>query len=202
MRKLLPLLLVMLLPAIGLGQGYDKNRGREKVEDEAIKVPIIELQLERIALGFGSFFDNEGVTFSKEALYFSVQLHGIAFPFIKEGTSTGICFEGHPAKISPQDVEGGDVQLIEKFNWRLWSTTRMPISAIPIRALQSGPFSRMFVGGGALLAEGGPEDFTGEFDARLVFGGDLGIVGPGNAVFEIYMFQEGITIAGTIFYGF
>ncbi len=201
-KALFAFLLFILVPSLLLAQGYDKNRGREKAEDEAVKVPIIELQLERIALGFGSFFDNENVTFSTDALYLSVQLHGIALPFIKEGTSTGITFEGHPGKVFTKAIEGGYEQLLENVDWRLWSTTRIPISAMPIRALQSGSLSRMFAGTDLLIAEGGPEDFTGDFDARFVFGGDLGLLGPGNTVFEIYMFQQDVPIAFAIFYGF
>ncbi len=34
MKKLLPLLLILLLPAIAFGQGYDKRRGRVQKQDE------------------------------------------------------------------------------------------------------------------------------------------------------------------------
>ena len=129
--------------------------------------------------------------------------YGISYPsFIKEGTSTGITFEGHPGKVFTKAIEGGYEQLLENVDWRLWSTTRIPISAMPIRALQSGSVSRMFAGTDLLIAEGGPEDFTGDFDARFVFGGELGILGPGNTVFEIYMFQQDVPIAFALFYGF
>ncbi len=205
MRKLLPLLLVMLWPTIGLGQGYDKNRGRVQKRDQekksTEKTSAVRLQLTTWGVGFGSFFDQESVTFSAKALYGAVQLHGVGFPALAEGTSTGVSIEGHPAKLFSQ--AGGDfrLQVLENVDFRVWSINRVPVSAIPINIFQSGTLSRVFSGIDVLLYEQGPEDWTGEHDTRMVIGGDLGVLGPGNVVVEIYMFQRDVPIAFAIFYG-
>ena len=203
MKKLLPLfllILVMLLPTIGLGQGYDKNRGRAQKQDQE-KASAVRLQLTAWGIGFGSFFDEESITFSAKALYGTVQLHGVGFPALQEGTSTGIAIEGHPARLFSQ--AGGDfkLQVLENVDFRVWSINRVPVSAIPINIFQSGTLSRVFSGVDVLLYEQGPGDWTGEHDVRLVLGGDLGVLGPGNIVAEIYMFQQGIPIAFAISYG-
>ena len=132
----------------------------------------------------------------------SVQWHGIELPFLEDGTSTGLSFEGHPAKLIEKVIEGGRFLAIEDVDYRIWSTTRVPVSAIPIKALQDGTPGRMFTGVDVLLVEGGPLDWTEDFDARLVIGGDLGVLGPGNLVFELYMLQKDVPIAFSIFYGF
>jgi hypothetical protein len=53
-----------------------------------------------------------------------------------------------------------------------------------------------------LIAEGGPEDYMGDFDARFVVGGDLGRVGPGHIVVEIYALEDNVPISFSFFYGF
>ena len=200
-KRLLPLLLVMLLPAIAFGQGYDKQRGRVQARADE-KRPVVRLQIKQWAVGFGSFFDQEAVTFSTKALYGAVQLHGIGFPALKEGTSTGIVIEGHPARLFAETSEGGvRLQALDNVDFRLWSINRVPMSAIPLKIFQSGTMSRIFSGGDILLYEQGPEDWTGEHDTRMVLGGDLGVLGPGNVVVEIYMFQKDIPIAFAVFYG-
>jgi len=60
----------------------------------------------------------------------------------------------------------------------------------------------MFSGVDALIAEGGPDDFTGDFDARFVMGGDFGKVGPGNIVVELIMFQEYVPVSFVVLYSF
>lgn len=202
MKRFIYILLILFSCSFTFSQGYDKDRGRDvEAEDEK---PKVEFNLGRIALGVGSFFDTEAITFSTDALYFSVQWHGFEFPILKEGTSTGIMIEGHVAKLFTEDFEDGDVrfQYLEHLDYRIWSCNRVPINAIPIEKLQSGSISRMYAGTDLLIAEGGPDDFTGDFDARFVFGGDLGVIGPGNLVVEIYSFQQDIPIAFGIFYGF
>ncbi len=217
---------LFLLSGPLFGQGYDKKRGREKPEDEeAGKVAAaqpageekIRFQFTTAAIGFGSFFDQEAVTFSVAALYVAVQWHGIGLPIIEEGTSTGILLEGHAAQILGQEEFGYSmrVQDLSTVDYRIWSMTRVPISAIPLNILQSGSVSRMYTGVDVLLAEGGtgrspppdradwPEnDWTGDFNQRFVLGGDLGVLGPGNVAFEIYSFQEDVPIAFALFYGF
>lgn len=203
MKKLLPLLLlVMLLPAIALGQGYDEKRGRVQAVRASEKKPVVQLQIKQWAFGFGSFFDQESVTFSAKALYGTVQLHGVGFPALAEGTSTGIAIEGHPAQLLTKS--GGDFrfQALDNVDYRVWSINRVPMSVIPINIFQSGTLSRVFSGLDILLYEQGPEDWTGEHDTRMVIGGDLGVLGPGNVVVEIYMLQQDVPIAFAIFYGF
>ena len=200
MMKRLLLALVLLL-ALAFGQGYDKRRGRPHKQDE--ERGKVRLQLTTWGVGFGSFFDEESVTFSSKALYGTIQLHGIGLPVVKEGTSTGIAVEIHPAKLITSVTKGDfRVQNINAMDMRLWSITRVPMSAIPLKVFQSGTLSRTFSGFDALIHEQGSDDFTGDFDARLVLGGDLGVLGPGNVVAEIYMFQQDVPIAFAIFYGF
>ena len=123
-------------------------------------------------------------------------------PFIREGTSTGIAIEGHITKIFTENIDGVNVYSFETMDWRVWSITRIPLGAIPIRALKSGTPARMFLIADVLLAEGGPVDWTDGFNVRAGFGGDLGVVGPGNLVFEVYTFQPDIPVAVTLGYGF
>lgn len=189
-------------------QGYDKGRGREPAEKpqaaaKAEEDENLRFQFNTIAFGFGSFFDQESVTFSTDALYGAVQWHGVGLPVVKEGTSTGIMLEGHVGKIFGQEefVYSMRVQGLMTVDYRIWSITRVPISAIPLAALQAGSVSRMYSGTDILLAEGGTGNYTDNFDVRLVFGGDLGVLGPGNMAFEIYSFQENLPIAFALFYG-
>ena len=194
------LLIAMLLPAVALGQGYDKQRGRVQAQADE-KKPVVRFQIKQWALGFGSFFDQEAVTFSTKALYGAVQLHGVEFPALAEGTSTGIAIEGHPAQLLTQSEGDVRFQALNNVDFRVWSINRVPVSAIPINIFQSGTLSRVFSGVDILLYEQGPEDWTGEHDTRMVIGGDLGVLGPGNVVVEIYMFQRDVPIAFSIFYG-
>lgn len=204
-RGLALLALFFLLPTLASAQGYDRNRGRTgALGAEEEDKPIIRLQITRWAFGVGSFFDQEAVTFSTEALYGAVQLHAIGFPGLKEGTSTGIVIEAHPGRLISKTIDDGlRIQsIVDDVDYRVWSVNRVPISAIPIDALQSGILSRTFVGTDLLLYEGGPRDYTGDFEARFVIGGDLGVLGPGNVIVEIYMLQQDVPIAFSIFYGF
>lgn len=197
-RHMAPIFIIaIMLSSTSFGQGYDKSRGRPEAEKSDAK---IQIQVERIALGIGAFFNQPNL--STDALFASVQLHGVGLPFIREGTSTGIVVEGHVTKIFTETVGDAVLQSFETMDWRLWSMTRVPVSAIPIRALQSGTPSRMFVGTDILLTEGGIFDWTDEFDARFVVGGDLGVLGPGNLVVEVYMFQQNIPVAVMGIYGF
>ena len=194
-------LLTWLLPALVAAQGYDKERGRVQPQGEE-KPPAVGLQLTTWGVGFGSFFDEESVTFSADALYAAVQFHGIGIPSLAEGTSTGIAFETHPAQMVTRNVSGNlQIRAFNEIDFRLWSITRVPMSAIPLKIFQSGTLARTFTGVDALIHEQGSHDFTGDFDARMVLGGDLGVLGPGNVVVEIYMFQRDVPIAFAIFYG-
>lgn len=200
MKQLIVLIIALLVPVMAWGQGYDKNRGRKTAQDDK----AVQLNIEGLAIGFGSFFDNEGVTFSREALYATIQYHAVGFNFIKEGMSTGFQFEGQVGRLFTQNLtdENGRVQFLDNFSYRFWSVTRVPISAIPIGRLQGGSLGRMFTGIDLLITEDGPEDFTGDFDKRFVIGGDLGKLGPGNIVVEIYSLLKNVPISFVIFYGF
>lgn len=198
-RVLFFLLFLFLFPAVVLSQGYDKRRGRPQKQD--VDDSKIKLQITSWSVGFGSFFDQESVTFSAKALYGTIQLHGVGFPVLKEGTSTGISADIHPSSIVTETDGDIRVQSFNSMDLRLWSVTRVPVSAVPLKIFQTGMLSRVFSGVDALIYEQG-SDFTGDFDARMVVGGDLGVLGPGNVVAEIYMFQQDIPIAFAIFYGF
>jgi hypothetical protein len=187
---------LLLIPSLMFGQGYDRNRGRVVTEEEE---GAITFQFDAFAFGVGSFFAEEGTTFSVDALFVPIQLHGVGIPFIKSGTSTGIAIEFHPATLT--FGQGGNPQL-NQLDYRLWSVSRVPLSAIPWSKLQSGTPSRMFAGTDLLINEGGPDDYTGGFDARFVIGGDLGIIWKGNMVIEIYSLQRDIPIAFALFWGF
>ncbi len=187
-------LFVFLLSSFAFTQGYDRDRGRVKAK--AVAGDFVTFQYTAIAGGIGSFFSEEAITFDTKALFIPIQFHGVGLPFIKQGTSTGVALELHPTSVaygSSGPFFGSD--------YRLWSITRMPISAVPLSKLQSGTPSRTFLGADILIDEGG-EDYTGEFEVRFVIGGDLGVLGPGNIVLEIYSFQKDIPIAFAIFYGF
>lgn len=197
-RRVAPIFIIgVMLSATSFAQGYDKTRARPEAEPAE---GIIDLQLERISIGIGAFLNQPSL--SGDMLFGSIQLHGIGLPFIREGTSTGIALEGHITKIFTENIEGVTVQSFETMDWRVWSITRVPMSAIPIKALKSGTPGRMFLIADVLLAEGGPVDWTDGFEARVGFGGDLGILGPGNLVIEVYMFQQGIPFAVELGYGF
>jgi len=197
MKRMIFILVLFLFPSFLMGQGYDKTRGRLEAEKSDAK---IQLQVERITLGIGAFLNQPSL--SGDMLFGSVQFHGVGLPFIREGTSTGIAFEGHVTKLFTENIGDVTIQSFETMDWRLWSITRVPISAIPVRALQSGTPARMFLIADVLLAEGGPVDWTNGFDARIGFGGDLGVLGPGNLVIEVYMFQQDIPVAVNFGYGF
>ncbi len=218
------LVILGLLVMIGRdahGQGYSKERGREKPQEDVAAAQAVEkrsavrIQTKRWAVGFGSFFDQESTTFSAEALYMSIQWHGVGLPFVEEGTSTGLMLEGgwslgaatvalNPSTVVTEEFEDSDVrlQVVENVDYRIWSMTRVPISVIPIRALQSGASGRMYSGLDVLIAEGGAVDRTEGFESRFVLGGDLGIVGVGNLIFEVYALQQDVPIAFAVFYGF
>lgn len=209
MKNLFIFLVFFLASSSLFAQGYDKNRGRDSVEKEE----SIRFQFKSLAFGFGSFFDNEAITFSKDALYGAIQWHGIGLPIIEEGSSTGILLEGHVGQILGQEEFGYSmrVQDLRTVDYRIWSMTRVPISAIPFNIFKKGVVSRMYSGTDILLTEGGTDillaeegeiDYTKDFNVRLVFGGDLGVIGPGNMTFEIYSFQKNQPIAFAIFYGF
>lgn len=197
MLRLILILIFLSFPSFLMGQGYDKSRGR--VEAEKLEANI-DLQLERITVGIGAFLNQPSL--SGDMLFGSIQLHGLGLPFIREGTSTGIALEGHITKIFSETIGDFTVQSFETMDWRVWSITRLPMSAIPIGAFKSGTPARMFLIADVLVAEGGPVDWTNGFDARIGFGGDLGILGPGNLVIEVYMFQQDIPIAVGLAYGF
>ena len=197
-RHMAPIFIIaIMLSTTSFAQGYDKSRGRPEAEPAEGN---FDLQLERITIGIGAFLNQPSL--SGDMLFGSIQLHGVGLPFIREGTSTGIAFEGHITKIFTENIDGLIVQSFETMDWRVWSITRVPMAAIPIRALKSGTPARMFLIADVLLAEGGPVDWTDGFDARIGFGGDLGILGPGNLVIEVYMFQRDIPIAVGFSYGF
>ena len=197
-RRAAPIFIIgAMLSAPAFGQGYDKNRGRP--EAEKIDDARFDLQLERIAVGFGAFLNQTSL--STDMLFGAIQLHGIGLPFIREGTSTGIALEGHITKIFTEQIDGVTVQSFETMDWRVWSITRVPVSAIPVKALQSGTPARMFLIADVLIAEGGPVDWTDGFEFRGGFGGDLGIIGPGNLVIEVYS-QRDIPVAVGLVYGF
>lgn len=197
-RRVAPIFVIgLMLSTTAFGQGYDKSRGRPEAEKSDAK---IQIQVERITIGIGAFLNQPSL--SGDMLFGSIQLHGVGLPFIREGTSTGIAFEGHITKIFTENIEGVIVQSFETMDWRIWSITRVPMAAIPIRALKTGTPARMFLIADVLLAEGGPVDWTDGFDARIGFGGDLGILGPGNLIIEVYMFQRDIPIAVGFSYGF
>lgn len=182
--------LIVLLPAVLFAQGY-KKRSSQGTDAK------IQLQIEQGAIGFGSFFDNENITFSMDALFVGLQWHGVGFPGLVEGTSTGIGFEFHPGVL----LEENGMRLLGTVDWRMWSLSRVPISAIPIKALQSGTLSHVFMGTDILIEESGGHDFTGDFEARLVIGGDLGQVGPGSFVLELYFFEQTKPVAFAVNYG-
>lgn len=171
-----------------------------------ISIPMsaqtIKFQGTEFSIGFGSFFDRASVTFSKKAMYGVLQWHGVGFPALKEGTSTGIAIEGHPSTLLSKTTDGVRLQSLEAVDYRVWSISRVPISALPIARLQSGALSHMFSGVDALLAEGGPDDFTGDFDVRIVMGGHFGKIGPGKITVELYMFQDNVPVSFVISYGF
>lgn len=197
-RRVAPIFIIgVMLSAPSFGQGYDKTRARPEAEAAKGK---IDLQIERISLGIGAFLNQPSL--SGDMLFGSIQLHGIGLPFIRAGTSTGIAFEGHITKIFTENIDNVTVQSFETMDWRIWSITRVPIGAIPIRALKSGTPARMFFIADVLLAEGGPVDWTDGFEVRAGFGGDLGILGPGNLVIEVYVFQKDIPVAVNFGYGF
>jgi hypothetical protein len=177
-------------------QGYDRDRGKKTARD--VLGGAITFQYTALAGGIGSFFYEESVTFDTKAMFVPIQFHGVGLPFIKSGTSTGLGVEVHPGSVSFD--ENGFIN-VRQVDYRLWSITRMPVSAIPWSKLRSGTPSRTFVGTDILLDEGG-EDYTEAFEARFVIGGDLGVIGPGNLVLEVYSFQRDIPIAFAVFYGF
>lgn len=195
MKKLWFLLIFLFLPAVLFGQGYDKTRTRAAKEE-----PVVRLQIESWSFGFGSFFDQESVTFSQKALYGVFQFHGLGFPALEEGVSTGVSVEGHPGSLLT--VSEGDirVQNLNNVDFRVWSITRVPVSTIPFGIFQSGMLSRTFSGLDVLLHEQGA-DWTGNHDVRMVLGGDLGVFGPGNFVVELYLLQENVPIAFAVIYG-
>jgi len=189
---------VLMLPALMFAQGYDKTRGRP--EAEKVSDAKIEIQIDRVTASFGAFLNQPN--FSTNMLFGSIQLHGVGLPFIREGASTGVAFEGHITKIFTENIGNVTIQSFETVDWRVWSITRIPLGVIPIKALKSGTPARMFLIADVLVAEGGPVDWTDEFSVRAGFGGDLGVIGPGNLVIEVYTFQRGIPIAVTLGYGF
>lgn len=192
---------LFLFSTIALGQGYDRNRGKTtaRMNPDA----KAQFQVDAFSFGAGTFFGDTGISFSAESLFVELQFHGVALPFIKTGTSTGIALEGHLAKMFGRNT-WKNLQTLQfsEMSWRIWSITRVPLSAVPVKSLQSGTPSRVFAGTDLLVAEGGPVDYTGGFDARFVLGGDLGVIGPGNLVLEVYMFEQNKPVYFAMIYGF
>lgn len=193
--------ILFLFSSVALGQGYDRNRGKKAARTNPDV--NIQFQVDAFSFGAGTFFSDTGIVFSSESLFVELQFHGLALPFIKQGTSTGIALEGHLAKMFGRSVWDNHQTLqFSEMSWRIWSITRIPLSAVPIKSLQSGTPSRVFAGTDLLIAEGGPSDYTGGFDARFVMGGDLGVIGPGNLVLEVYTFEKNKPVYFALIYGF
>ena len=191
---------LFLFSSVALGQGYDRNRGKTTARTNPDAK--IQFQVDAFSFGAGTFFDNDGIVLSSESLFVELQFHGIALPFIKQGTSTGIALEGHLASMFGRERWANyEAMSFSEMSWRIWSITRVPLSAIPIKALQSGSASRIFAGTDLLIAEGGT-DYTKGFDVRFVIGGDLGAIGPGNLVLEVYTFEPEKPVYFAFIYGF
>lgn len=195
MNRLTALLISLLVPTLAFGQGYAASG--------AAPEKAVELNLKGLAVGFGSFFDDESVTFSTTAMYAAVQYHAVGFGFVEDGLSTGFQFESRVGRLNTIDLANGRLQFLDNFQYRFWSITRVPVSAIPIAALDTGILGNMFTGVDFVLTERIVEDdpFKGR-DKRLVVGGDLGKLGIGHIVLEIYSLQDNVPISFAVFYGF
>jgi hypothetical protein len=114
----------------------------------------------------------------------SIQWHGVQM--FADNVTSGVCIEVHPAAVLSFSEDNTRIQQVSNVDWRIWSTTRMKMSALKI---PGDIWESMFLGTDLLVQEGGSNDWTGGFTARLVYG-VREKAGPGWVWVDIYMFNE------------
>ncbi len=187
MRKFLFGLLVL-----GLVVGF---AAPSVAQDE--KEPPVKLQA-TVGLGGGSFFGEEDVTFSSDALYADLHWYAVSLPV--EGGSSGVGLEVH----------FGDA-----VSYSLWNLNRADVPGLTgkVYAVADMKFGQ---GGGAVATEVAPADsrnvqaedepveagYRADFDVRVGLGAYLGKVGKGNFVLEFYTLEENRPVAFSLMYRF
>jgi hypothetical protein len=165
MRRLLILALALALPALA---------GAQKIR----AVPY------QIAVGGGAIIGDNGIIASWDSAFATVQWHGIQL--FEDNVSTGLGIELHPASVISVTEDKVRISSIDAVDARVWSMNRVKMS---VTQLPGSIWDLMYAGTDLLIYEIGSKDYTGDFDARLVYG-VKDKVGPGEVVLEIYMFEK------------
>lgn len=153
---------------------------------------ILQVEPDNFAVGGGSMFGDEAMTFSLDAAFAAVHWNGIAL--FGANASTGIGVEIHPASVVSSFEHNVSAQSISTVDWRFWSLNRLEMSALQ---LPGEIWEMMYIGSDLLLAEGGGNDYSGDFDARFVYG-----LRDGPFQIEFYMFEKYRPISFAFFYRF
>jgi hypothetical protein len=140
--------------------------------------PPVKLQA-KAALGGGSYFGEENVTFSSDALFANFHWYAVALPV--EGGSSGVGLEVH----------FGDTVA-----YSLWNLNRVDVPGLEGKVY--GVVDMKF-GEGATGEDAG---YRSDFDARAGLGAYLGKVGNGNFVLEFYTLEENRPVAFSLMYRF
>jgi len=156
------------------------------------QMKILQVEPVEFAVGGGSMLGDEAVTFSLDAAFAAIHWHG--FALFDSNASSGIGVEIHPASIVSSFEDGVAVQFIDTVDWRFWSLNRIEMSALQ---LPGEIWETMYIGSDLLLAEGGGNDYSGDFSARFVYG-----VKEGPVQLEFYMFEKYRPISFAFFYRF
>jgi len=157
---------------------------------QAEDVKILELKASDFSVGGGSMFGEESMTFDLDSAFAAVHWHGVAL-FGPAG-STGVGVELHPASFV--DDGNGGTQSVGNADWRFWSLNRLNMKTLQ---LPGEVWEMIYIGSDLLLAEGGGNDYTGDFDARFVFG-----LNEGPVQIEFYMFEKYRPISFALMYRF
>jgi len=153
---------------------------------------ILQFEPTDFSIGGGSMLGEEAMTFTWDSAFAAVHWHGVAL--FGDNASSGIGVEIHPASVVSSFENNVSVQSIDTVDWRFWSLNRIEMSALQ---LPGEIWETMYIGSDLLLAEGGGNDYSGDFSARFVYG-----VKDGPVQLEFYMFEKYRPISVAFFYRF
>lgn len=165
MRNLFAFLAVLLLAA-----------GASAQEPDPKPDPFLDFDL-NLAAGWGSVYDNEARTLSRDAQYAVLHADLVGFEWLE--ARSGVALE---------------YQFAGTVNYAVWQLNRAEVP---------GTNGRIYGGGDLKFLEGGgPDDFYGNFDLRAVAGTELARVGPGELAVETYLLEENSKIRFAFLYDF
>ena len=147
-------------------------------QDEEKESPV-KLQA-KAGVGVGSFFGEEDVTFSSEAMFANIHWYAVSLPV--DGGSSGVGLELH----------FGDT-----VSYSLWNLNRADVPGLEGHVYAVGD---MKFGQGTSGEE--TSGYQADFDVRVGVGTYLGKVGNGNFSLEFYTLEENRPVAFSLMYRF